>query len=122
MTRASSSKNLSGSTRRIAPRGHSWTQFEYEWPRHRLHLIARLVTSALGRSFSSSGRIVMLTYGHLRAQFSHPMQLSLMSTSPSANRWIAPVGQPIMHSGSRQCRQLDGSMMSVSYTHLTLPT
>src|SRR5256714_15625978 len=56
------------------------------------------------------GIIVMALYGHCVAQSPQPMQVfGLMSICPSEKRPIAPVGQPVKHSGSWQCRQTDGA-------------
>ena len=55
------------------------------------------------------GTIEIALYGHWVAQSAQPMQVSaLISTCPSAKRAIAPVGHPVRHSGSWQCRHADG--------------
>src|SRR5712692_6071949 len=47
--------------------------------------------------------IEMALYGHCVAQSPHPMQVfGSISICPSAKRAIAPVGQPVRHSGSWQ--------------------
>jgi hypothetical protein len=49
----------------------------------------------------------MFSYGQLSEQVLQPMHVSaLMEMIPvSGLRWIAPVGQPIMQTGSTQCMQ-----------------
>src|ERR1041384_7108297 len=57
----------------------------------------------------SRGIIEMALYGHCVAQSKQPMQVAgLISTSPVRSGKIAPVGEPVRHSGSLQCMQTDG--------------
>src|SRR5581483_2110154 len=97
---------------------------------HRLHLTAtRSVVSSTGggsgsgaslsrrcnlvggfsSAFGRRGIIEIALYGHCVAQSPQPMQVfGLMSTWPAPKRPMAPVGQPVRHSGSWQCMQTDG--------------
>src|ERR1700720_2118950 len=55
------------------------------------------------------GTIVIALYGHWVAQSPQPMQVfGSMSICPPGKRPMAPVGQPVRHSGSWQCRQTWG--------------
>src|SRR5215212_6846420 len=98
---------------------------------HRLHLIATgssAGSAAAGRSFLKlkafrrfeakpetcgggvRGTIVIASYGHCDAQSKQPMHVcGSISTCPSGSRKIAPVGQPVKHSGSAQCMQTCGT-------------
>ena len=63
-----------------------------------------------GTAAALRGTIVMALYGHCVAQSPQPMQVfGLMSICPSSKGPIAPVGQPVRHSGSWQCRQTEGA-------------
>jgi hypothetical protein len=55
----------------------------------------------------------MALYGQLFAQVLQPMHVrSLIRTIPvSPSRAIAPVGHPIMHTGSTQCMHAFATMM-----------
>src|SRR6266850_736901 len=56
------------------------------------------------------GTIVMALYGHCVAQSPHPIHVARsISICPLASRAMAPVGHPVRHSGSWQCRQTDGN-------------
>src|SRR5262249_32372408 len=56
------------------------------------------------------GIIEIALYGHCVAQSAHPMQgLCSMYTGPAGKRAIEPVGHPVRHSGSLQCRQTAGA-------------
>src|SRR6266487_403589 len=101
----------------------------------RLHLIATMsspsaaVASAAGEpipktvfsrsrkfgevvTFSLRGTIEIALYGHCVAQSKQPMHVAgSISTCPFGSRKIAPVGQPVRHSGSLQCMQTDGDSM-----------
>src|SRR5262249_25391309 len=56
------------------------------------------------------GTIVIASYGHCVAQSKQPMHdCASISMWPCESRKIAPVGQPVKHSGSAQCRQTCGT-------------
>ena len=68
--------------------------------------------SPLPLPFFAPGRAIIeiALYGHCVAQSPQPIQVAgLISISPSGKRAIAPVGQPVRHSGSWQCMQTDGT-------------
>src|SRR5262249_10677817 len=60
--------------------------------------------------FALRGIIEIALYGHCVAQSAQPMHdLASISTWPSGKRAIAPVGHPVKHSASLQCRQTAGA-------------
>src|SRR6266550_579652 len=72
-------------------------------------LLIRLTRFGAAAGGPSRGTIVIALYGHCVAQSKQPMQVAgSMSTCPFGSRKMAPVGQPVRHSGSLQCIHTDG--------------
>ena len=71
-------------------------------PRHRSHLVARSMSRPSAGLWN--GTSTMLSHGQRLPQLWQPMHVSLLivTSSVPSGRLIAPVGQPIMQTGSVQ--------------------
>ena len=90
-----------------------WHAGPVSWPAQKSHFVAFTIGSCVASSTKNApagsriSTIRIASYGQLLAHVAQPMHVrSLIRTVPvSASRPIAPVGQPIMHTGSTQCMQ-----------------
>src|SRR6185312_13419813 len=100
-------KNSVGFTRCAASCGHAYTQLGSSRSWHKSHDVALRILPWSLASFPSRSNswIVMLPYGQLFAHRPQPTHQSSIITSSELRRRIDPTGHPIMHSGSRHCRQ-----------------
>src|SRR5881628_3346116 len=62
-----------------------------------------------GQIIIENSCIWMAPYGHCLAHCWQPMHQFSMMIWPLSPRWIEPTGQPIMHTGSRQERHVQGT-------------
>src|SRR5918993_174426 len=76
----------------------------------KLSVFVRCERKPLFGAASSRGTMEIALYGHSRAQSQQPIHVfEPISMWPCGSRKIAPVGQPVKHSGSAQCMQTCGT-------------